>query len=107
MLSFDISAIDVVLMVVMLVLLLLFVTRRKSQSVAEPRLRIRPQDEPSEEPEVREKPPVDSCLDKQPVDGFRECVHQFGHLRGMPKNTAVPAECFGCPKVLRCMFKNE
>ena len=107
MLSFEISAIDVVLMVVMLVLLLLFVTQRKNQSVGEPRLGINPQERLLEEPEVKEETSAENRLDKQSVDGFRGCVHQFGHLRSMPRNIAVPDECFGCPKVMRCMFKNE
>jgi len=107
MLSFDISAIDVVLLVAMFVLLLLLVTQRKSQSVAEPRLGINTQEKLSGEPEVSGEIPVESRLSKQSVDGFRGCVHQFGHLRSIPKNTPVPNECFGCPKVMRCMFNNE
>lgn len=107
MLSFEISAIDIVLMVVMLVLLVLFVTRRKNQSVAEPQLGINRHERVPEEIEAREGTLEKSRLGKQQVDGFRECAHQFGHLRSMPEGNPVPDECHGCPKVLRCMFRNE
>jgi hypothetical protein len=107
MLSFEMSAIDVVLSVAILVLLLLFVTQRKSQSQFESQMRKFPKDDTSEEPEVKDRISAENRLDKQSAGGFQGCVHQFGHLRSMPKNTAVPAECFGCPKVLRCMFNDE
>lgn len=107
MLSFEISAIDVVLMVAMLILLVLFVTQRKSQSMAEPRLSINPQQKLSEEPEVKKEITVEDRLDKPSANNFRGCIHQFGHLKGMSENTPIPDECFGCPKVLRCMFRNE
>jgi hypothetical protein len=107
MLSFEISAIDVVLSVAILVLLLLFVTQRKSQLQFESQPRRLPKNVKSEESEANDRIFAEHRLDKQTAEGFQGCVHQFGHLRNMPKNTAVPAECFGCPKVLRCMFENE
>jgi hypothetical protein len=107
MLSFDISAIDIVLSMVILILLLLFVTQRKNQSEAGSRQTFMSGKESLEEPEVGGKISVEARLDKPSPDRFQGCVHQFGHLRSMPKNTAVPEECFGCPKVLRCMLENE
>jgi hypothetical protein len=106
MLSFEISAVDVVLMIAMLVLFALFVTRGKNQPTAALRQGIDHQKGMSEETEMGEKTFAEGSFSRQPADGFRGCVHQFGFLRSMPENTAVPAECFGCPEVLRCMFKN-
>ncbi len=107
MLSFEISAIDVVLSVAVLVLLLLFVTQTKSQLQFESQPRRLLEDKTLEESEAKERIFAEHRLDKQTAEGFQGCVHQFGHLRNMPKNTAIPAECFDCPKVLRCMFDNE
>jgi hypothetical protein len=107
MLSFDISAIDVALSVVILILFLLFVTQRKSESRIEATQMTTSGKETQEEPEVRGQISVQTHSNKPSADGFQGCVHQFGHLRSMPKSTAVPEECFGCPKVLRCMFQNE
>lgn len=104
MLSFEVSAIDVVLLVVVLVLLLLFISQKRGHSVAEPRLNTDVQEKLSRKPVKVEKTGAKDSVKKQSTEGFQECVHQFGHLKGMPKNTPVPDECFGCPKVLRCMF---
>jgi hypothetical protein len=105
MLSFEISVMDVVLLVVMMVLLLLFIKQR-SQSVAEPRPNPDDQGELLEEPRETKETPVDNSPEKQSAVGFQKCVHQFGYLRNMPKNTPIPDECFGCPTVMRCLFPN-
>ena len=107
MLSFDISVIDIVLSIVILILLLLFATQRKSQSGSVQRTTMMAGKEALEEPEVGRKISLETSPDRSSADNFQGCVHQFGHLRSMPKSTAVPEECFGCPKVLRCMFQNE
>jgi hypothetical protein len=106
MLSFDVSAIDMVLLVAVLVLLLLFVSQRKGRSTAEPNLNMDTQGKPSIEPVKMGETAAETFVKKQSAGGFQKCVHQFGYLRDMPKNTPVPDECFGCPKVLRCMFSN-
>jgi len=35
----------------------------------------------------------------------RDCLHQFGYLRTLPKNAPIPDECFGCPRVVECLVK--
>jgi hypothetical protein len=107
MLSFDISVIDVVLSIVILILLLLFVTQRKSQSGSVQRTTVASGKEMMEDSKVGGRISVETSPDRPSADSFQGCVHQFGHLRSMPKGTAVPEECFGCPKVLHCMFQNE
>jgi hypothetical protein len=107
MLSFEISAMDVVLLVVMMVLLLLFISHKRSQPVAEPRLNVDGHERLLGEPRKIEETVAEDSIKKQSAEGFQKCVHQFGYLRNMPKNTSIPDECFGCPKVLRCMFPNE
>lgn len=104
MLSFEISAIDVVLLVAVLVLLLLFVSQKRSQSVSKPGLNMNNQEELLVEPKTKGKTALKTSNEKQLAEGFQKCVHQFGYLKDMPKNTPIPDECFGCPKVLRCMF---
>jgi hypothetical protein len=34
------------------------------------------------------------------------CVHFFGYLRKIPKNASMPDECFGCPKMVECLYFN-
>ncbi len=31
------------------------------------------------------------------------CLHHFSYLRTLPKNTPIPSECLGCPRVVECM----
>jgi hypothetical protein len=107
MLSFDLSAIDVVLLVAMLVLFLLIITQKRSPSAAEPRLGTNDQERVLKMSKETGATTTERPLKMQPADGFQKCVHQFGYLRTMPKNTPIPDECFGCPKVLRCMFPKD
>jgi len=34
---------------------------------------------------------------------FEGCPHKFKYLRTLPKNSPIPDECFGCPKILECL----
>ena len=104
MLSFEVSAMDVVLLVAMLVLLLLFISQKRGHSAAEPRLNMETQEKLSRKPVKMEKTAAEDSAKKQSAEGFQKCVHKFGHLKDMPKNTPIPDECFGCPTVMRCLF---
>jgi len=37
----------------------------------------------------------------------RDCLHQFGYLRTFPKNSPIPDECFGCPKIVECLINTK
>jgi len=107
MLSFELSAIDIVLLVAVLILLSLHVTKRSETK------KTKPQSQAAETQETREKTKatlktMKQKTDKQqPQNGFQNCLHQFGYLKNLQKNTPVPDECFGCPKVMECLFPNE
>jgi len=32
------------------------------------------------------------------------CLHFFGYLRNIPKNTLIPDECLGCSKMVECLY---
>ena len=34
----------------------------------------------------------------------KDCLHHFGYLNELPKNTPIPGECFGCPKIVDCLI---
>jgi len=106
MFSFNLSVIDVILSIVVVVLLLLFIIDgRESQ----PRIRS----------ELLEKGPsrilenfkglVTNTRKKfsRSSTSFQTCVHHFGYLKDLPERTPIPAECFGCPRTLRCLALNE
>jgi len=35
----------------------------------------------------------------------RDCLHQFGYLRTLPKNAPIPDECLGCQRVVECLVE--
>ena len=35
-----------------------------------------------------------------------DCPHFFGYLRKIPKGIPMPDECFGCPKMVECLYYN-
>jgi hypothetical protein len=106
MLSFDVSAIDVVLLVAVLALFMLFVTQKRSKTAPKHHLDINDQKELPEESKIEQKVASENH-DTQSAKAFQKCVHQFGYLKDMPKNTPIPDECFGCPNVMRCLFPNS
>ena len=111
MLSFELSAIDIVLAIGMIILLVLFIRQRTGRTVTKSRLLT--EDQEKEPLEHVEKPNKTTQIAKkklvaeQPPEGFQECTHQFGYLKNMPKNATVPNECLGCPKLVRCLFPKE
>jgi hypothetical protein len=58
--------------------------------------------------------PLDKVLEKvkeaivnQPSEekNHVKCLHHFGYLSELPKNSSIPEECFFCPKVVNCIVK--
>jgi len=35
----------------------------------------------------------------------RDCLHEFGYLRTLPKNAPIPDECLGCQRVVECLVE--
>jgi hypothetical protein len=106
MLSFDVSAIDIVLLIAVIVLLVLFI-QKKGQASTTPPLSVQAQDELPEKTELKSQKAKKKLTANQSHKGFHECAHSFGYLKDLPKNTPVPNECFGCPQVMRCLFTSE
>jgi len=106
-LSFEVSVIDIALVIAVVILLMLFLTHRHGQSTTESELPMTGQKKPSEKPKVSVKVAQEKISKTQSPTDFQECVHHFGYLRNLPKGTPVPDECFGCKKILQCLFPNE
>ena len=34
----------------------------------------------------------------------KDCLHFFGYLGGLAKNTPIPGECFGCQRIVDCLI---
>lgn len=35
------------------------------------------------------------------------CLHYFGYLNTVPKNTSLPDNCLGCSKIMQCLAKTD
>jgi len=57
--------------------------------------------------EVMAKPEKTVAPAKAEISGSlkRDCLHQFGYLRTLPKNAPIPDECFGCQKIVECLVQ--
>jgi DNA-directed RNA polymerase subunit RPC12/RpoP len=40
-------------------------------------------------------------------DSPAKCVHYFGFLNTLPKDTQIPDDCLVCPKVLQCTIRKH
>jgi hypothetical protein len=54
----------------------------------------------SEAPKEEELPTTSKNAEARP----QECPHYFGYLRTTPKDSAMPEECFCCPKIMECFY---
>jgi hypothetical protein len=57
---------------------------------------------PEKSTEISEKPTATKDIKKLQARPPK-CSHFFGYLRKIPKNTAIPDECFSCPKMVECL----
>ena len=127
MFSFDVSAIDIVLVVAVIVLLFLYPAHKKTQASTTERSHTPIIEKPYvpivekssapiiEEPHVEEEKPLQeehkvdfSTIKSEDIAPKSseiplKCVHTFGYLGNRSKNTLIPDECLGCPKVMRCI----
>jgi hypothetical protein len=65
-----------------------------------------PQDVPEEEAPEQVETPKSKTPSESPHARPPECSHFFGYLKGIPKNTLIPDECFRCPKMVQCIYYN-
>jgi len=106
-LSFELSVIDIVLVIAVVILLMLFLTHKHGQPTTKSESPMTDQKKPSEKPKVTVKTAQEKISKTQSPTNFQECIHHFGYLRTLPKGTPVPDECFGCKKILQCLFPSE
>ena len=49
---------------------------------------------------VSPKPTQKNATDK-------DCLHHFGYLNSLPRNTPIPGECFGCQRIVDCLVTKK
>jgi hypothetical protein len=60
--------------------------------------------EPVEPQKIIEERQVPTAPQKQLKERPPGCLHFFGYLRNIPKNTLIPDECLGCSKMVECLY---
>lgn len=106
MLSFELSAIDIVLLVAVLILLSLYVTKMREKPQNQLESKTEQQQFPTKPQKTKKEKKKTEFPEEQTKTSF-ECAHHFGYLRNLARNTPVPDECFGCLKVMQCLFPSE
>jgi hypothetical protein len=109
MLSFELSVIDVVLIVAVIILLLFHLARTPNKSDVKSKLGV--QTEKSlKKGKMRKlvsktsRKKSSSVEEKSPV----KCSYHFGYLSSIPKGEdSMPEECYSCSWMMRCLFSAE
>lgn len=108
MLSFELSAIDVVLAVVIIIILLLQVKNAQNESATEPKL----SKEKSESlGDLSESLTARKTSRKKEsattTEGSADCPYHFGYLKTLPLGSVVPERCYNCSRRRECLFSDE
>jgi len=100
MLSFELSAIDLILVIAVIVLLILYITKSSTKTATEEKQMPKITSlETETEGEVQSptSPPKNSV----------ECPYNFGYLKKLGKDAAIPDECLGCSRMMTCLYSTE
>ena len=109
MLSFELSAIDLILVIAVIILLILYITKLSTKFNDEQRLLVDKRDIP-EKPAAKVEPFKARGETRSPIQfqkNFSKCPHYFGYLKRHAKNTSIPDECLNCPRIVECLHPNE
>jgi len=102
MLSFEVSAIDLVLFVAIVVLFILYLRSSTDLEWLKPAKKIGY----SERVEKKMEEKTGIVERKEDVGGISavsgECIYGFGYLRKLAKGASVPGECLVCSRMLEC-----
>ncbi len=107
MLSFEVSIIDVVLMLAVMVLLILYIEKPSTKHVAQQGLSV-PEEKSVEkpsEPVETQKSMEEAHVQTGPQTSSLECPHHFGYLKKLPEDAPIPDECFRCSRMTECFCK--
>ena len=95
MLSFELSAIDLILVIAVIVLLMLYWT--KLSKIPEEQL-------------LRGLIAKDTSPEKiatNPQNGYGECPRGFGHIKKIGDDGSVSEKCLGCYRIMECYGEKE
>jgi uncharacterized protein with FMN-binding domain len=98
MLSFELSAIDIILVISVVVLFILYITKMQARNYEEELPR-----QPKVNTVVEEKPAPASV----PHGDYTECPRGFGSIRKLGEDNSVSEKCLGCYRIMECYNESE
>jgi hypothetical protein len=104
MLSFEISVVDIVLMLAIIILLILHLTKKSTKPAAEPELPV-PEEKDAEKPQEAvetQESMEERQLPTPSQTTSLKCPYHFGYLKKLPKDSPIPDECLSCPRMIEC-----
>jgi Sec-independent protein translocase protein TatA len=108
MLSFELSAIDLILMIAVIILLILYITKLSTKTSTQEKLLVeekKTSKEPATETTIPEE--ENKRLTSKPQRDSTKCPYGFGYLKKLDKNASIPDKCLGCSKIMECFSANE
>ena len=109
MLSFDLSAIDLILVIAVIVLLILYVTKSSAEPSTEEK-RFVGEKIPPGKPAVEAadlKVEEDAQLVPHARTDSSKCPFGFGYLKKLDRAASIPDECLGCSRIMECSSASE
>lgn len=95
MLSFELTAIDLILVIAVFVLLILYMTKLANSPEQILRQSIRSYARQEKEAQSR------------PQDDYAECPRGFGNIRKVGSDGSVSERCLGCYRMMECYGESE
>jgi len=109
MLSFELSAIDLILALAVIILLILYITKLSAKPSTEERLLVA-RKKVSEKPATEATTPEEErkrLMSTQPQTGSVKCPYGFGYLRKLDREASIPDGCLGCSRIMECYSASE
>ena len=96
MISFELTAIDLILVIAVIVLLILYLTKFSVKTLEPKSFR---------QPRVKDAKQERSALRAQ--SDYTECPRGFGNIKKLGEDNSVSERCLGCYKIMECYNENE
>ena len=96
MLSFELSAIDIILVISVVILFILYITKMPAKNHEEI---------PFRQPKVNVAPPERPA--SIPQRDYIECPRGFGNIRSLGEDNSVSEKCLGCYRLMECYSESE
>jgi hypothetical protein len=104
MLPFELSVIDMVLIIAVIILLSFHITKTSNESNTRPKLNM---EKKKSSKKWKKKNAISrtSLTDEEAI--VKECSYNFGYLSTLPKGKSIPEECYYCSRIMQCLFTKK